>query len=589
MSRKVDCAIQVDVEEIRLDEVTHLGVVQRMDGHHTFDFRVKLADATRDTFTGQARKYLGKKATVRINFAPQTADSKDFSFEGIVTDAGFSRAQGGYPELNISGMSVTFLLDAGNRNRSFTRKNLKQLVEEVCKDAKSAGLQVEVKPRNTAQLPFIVQYEESDHHFLSRLAVRYGEWFFFDGTKLLFGQPPAGDAEKLVFGQNLYSLDIGMGLRPNAFELKHWDHVKNELLSADSTSGSLALHDDEYGRSLKSPANDLFKPGPISMVGNVADKSDLDGRALAMKRGAAAHAVVARGTSDNARLRPGKVIKVTGPAGKDDSDASTDYGEFLVVSVSHSSSSGNYENHFEAIPAKSEMIPIGGNLRTPVSDPQVAVVKEVDDPDKLGRVRVQFLWQQGGPELSPWIRVLSSHANATGGAYVLPEVGDEVLVDFEFNDPEQPFVVGSLYTGQGKPDGAWVTAKNEIKAFRTKGGNEIVIIDRSGKESIQIRNKDGKNEVVMTLGSKPSILVKTSGKLTLDADTIEMRSNKLDVQTKSGSVVSDTDLKLEASDMAMKSKKLDVKTTAGGIASDTELKLEGSAMVTVKGGLVKLN
>jgi len=378
-------------------------------------------------------------------------------------------------------------------------------------------------------------------------------------------------------------------LRPNSFELKNWDHLANELISADSSAGALGLEGDDYGKLLKDPAQELFKPGPITMLGHVSDKADLDKRALALKRQTAASNVLLRGVSDNPRLRPGKRVKVTGPEGKDNDDGTTEYGEFMVVAVSHSSSHGNYQNHFEAVPTKSDLAPNGMALRQPVCDPQIAVVKENEDPEKLGRVRVQFLWQRGGPELSPWIRVLTAHANAKGGVYLIPEVDDEVLVDFEFNDPERPFVAGSMYTGKGKPDSAWVSAKNETKAFRTKGGNEIVIIDKAGKESIQVRNKDGKNEVTMTLGSEPSIVVKTTGKLTLDADTIELRSKKLDVKTNSGSIVSDADLKLEASDMALKSKKLDVKTTTGGIVSDTELKLEGSAMVTVKGGLVKLN
>ena len=570
MAGKVDCTIIVDVEEIHLDKVSHVSVVQRMDSHHTFEFRLKLDDASSHTFTGEVGKYLGKKATVRINFAPQTAESKDFSFEGIVTDAGFSRSQGGSPELTVSGHSSTFMLDDGNRNRSFSEKSLKQVVDEVCDTAQVASLKTVVKPKHGDKLPYVVQYEESDYHFLGRMAARYGEWFFHDGTSMIFGKPPsAGEPEKLVFGENLFSFDISLAVRRNTFELKHWDHTNNELLTADQSRGDpFTLDDNEYGKLLKTPAKDLFKPGVMSMVGNAADKSDLDMRAGARKRGIGANSVILRGVSDNARLRPGKHVKVSGQVAKGNSTSMNEYGVFLVVSVSHSSSNGNYQNHFEAIPNESQMVPIGRNLRQPVSDPQVALVKEVDDPDKLGRVRVQFLWQRGGPELTPWIRVLSGHANSKGGSYLIPEVGDEVLVDFEFNEPEQPFVAGSLYTGSGKPDAAWADAYNDVKAFRTKGGNEVVITDMVGKESVTVRNKDGKNEVTLALGGEPSIVIKTDGKLTLDAKTLVLKCQELEVEAQtSGTIKTNTQLDI----------------------SSASLKIDGSALVEVKGGLIKLN
>jgi len=568
MAGKVECSITVDVEQVKLDKVTHLSVGQRMDAHHTFEFRMVLDDARQETFTGEARKYLGKKAMVMINFAESAPGTKDFAFEGIVTDVGFSRSQGGSPEITVGGQSVTFLLDDGARNRSFSAKGLAAIVDEVCKDIKTFSVSTKVKPAYSEQLTYVVQYEESNYQFLARMAARYGEWFFFDGNDLVFGKPDAGKVEDLVFGSNLFSLDIGLVVRRNNFTLKHWDHKNDELLAADSGSITLQLDDDDHGKLLKQPRHDLFKPGDVSMVGYAADKGDLDARATARKRSTGAQGVVLRGVSDHARLCPGKRIKVSGPIAKEGTSTTSEYGEFIVTSVSHSSSNGNYQNNFEAVPAANEMLPNAAAMRQPVCDPQPALVMEVDDPDKQGRVRVQFLWQKGGPELSPWIRVLSSHAHASGGMYLIPEVGDEVLVDFEFNDPEQPYVAGSLYNGRAKPDAAWADDRNEVKAFRTKGGNEVVIIDKAGKESITIRNKDGKNEVTLALGSEPSITIKTDGKLTLDAKTIELKCQDLEVDAKAGGKIKT-------------GSKLDM--------SSANLKIDGSALVEVKGGLIKLN
>lgn len=47
---------------------------------------------------------------------------------------------------------------------------------------------------------------------------------------------------------------------------------------------------------------------------------------------------------------------------------------------------------------------------------------------------------------SPWIRMASPMATTGGGMYFKPEIGDEVLVDFENGNVERPYVVGTLYS-----------------------------------------------------------------------------------------------------------------------------------------------
>lgn len=577
MSRKVDTTVLINGN--KLEKVSHISVVQRMDWHHSFEVRLPLKDAKLDTFKEQAEKHLGKKATVRINFAPERPDSHDFSFKGVVTQASFSRSQGGTPELALSGRSATWLLDEGQINRSFTDKSLEKIVSEVCNPTKSkpVDLTLEVNPAHAGNLPYVVQYEESNFHFLGRLAARYGEWFFFDGEKLHFGKPGNAAEETLVFGERLFSFDIGLQLARNAFELQHYDHAKNESRRSDEeAAGKTGLESDPLGKLVKKESDALLNERSLIMIGSSADQGDLDRRATGLKSATAAQQVVLRGVSDNTRLSIGKVVKVQGPQTEKEKGGMLDYGSFIITSISHSSGNGNYQNQFEAMPADLAMIPVTSGLRQSVCDPQVAKVTDVDDPDGLGRVKVQFLWQQGTSETSPWIRVMQIHANNEFGAYAIPEVGEEVMVDFEFNDPEMPYACGSLYHGKAKPDAGWVSKDNEIRAFRTKSGNEIQIIDKSGKESIRIRNKDGKNEVLMALGSEPALTIKTDGKMTLDAKSIAIKCQELEVEAKS-----------QASIKA--SGALELKSDSQLKAEAAQVSLNGSAMTEVKGGIVKIN
>ncbi|MBK7271431.1 MAG: hypothetical protein IPI07_18620 [Flavobacteriales bacterium] len=363
---------------------------------------------------------------------------------------------------------------------------------------------------------------------------------------LYFGKPDGGGSdESLTFGSNLFSFDIGLSVRRGNMELQHYAYAKNEILKAtDGDAGTVAVDSTTYGTPAGQASKGMFKNGSVEYLGNAADRSEVKQRLRAQRVAVATDTVVLRGVSDNTRLGVGKYVKVSGPPDRDQG-GTIDYGRFLIVGISHSSGHGNYQNQFEAIPADSDMVPSFAGSGTVLGEAQVAVVKEVDDPDKMGRVKVQFLWQRGTPELSPWIRVTSAHASGSSGQYHIPEVDEEVLVDFEFGDPEMPVVTGSLYHGKAKPDSAWATPKNEVKAYRTKSGNEIIISDKAGKESIQVRNKDGKNEVTLTLGAEPTIVLKTDGKLTLDASTIEIEVQDVGRKNHQRWHQSDTELKLE--------------------------------------------
>ena len=56
------------------------------------------------------------------------------------------------------------------------------------------------------------------------------------------------------------------------------------------------------------------------------------------------------------------------------------------------------------------------------------LVTNVDDPQKLGRVKLKFPWFD--PEMeSEWCRVRQFYAGNDYGAFFIPEVGDEVLRD----------------------------------------------------------------------------------------------------------------------------------------------------------------
>jgi phage protein D len=71
------------------------------------------------------------------------------------------------------------------------------------------------------------------------------------------------------------------------------------------------------------------------------------------------------------------------------------------------------------------------------------VVTNNNDPNAKGAVKVALPWLSPQYE-SDWARVVHFGAGKTSGALFTPEVGDEVLIGFEFGDPRRPYVLGGL-------------------------------------------------------------------------------------------------------------------------------------------------
>jgi phage protein D len=59
-------------------------------------------------------------------------------------------------------------------------------VNEVVQNYSKNLIKKKINPRDKYRYPYIVQHEESDLDFLKRLSIRYGEWFFINGTEMVF-------------------------------------------------------------------------------------------------------------------------------------------------------------------------------------------------------------------------------------------------------------------------------------------------------------------------------------------------------------------------------------------------------------------
>ncbi|NRS90688.1 uncharacterized protein involved in type VI secretion and phage assembly [Flavobacterium sp. 7E] len=104
----------------------------------------------------------------------------------------------------------------------------------------------------------------------------------------------------------------------------------------------------------------------------------------------------------------------------------------------------------------------------------------------LGRVKVFFNWASGS-NISDWMRMIQPHSGAGKGFYFIPEIGEEVLVGFEGNNAQNPYVLGSQYNGS--ESSGYADGENNVKAIHTRSGTKIIMNDSEG--SILIEDPSG--------------------------------------------------------------------------------------------------
>jgi len=137
------------------------------------------------------------------------------------------------------------------------------------------------------------------------------------------------------------------------------------------------------------------------------------------------------------------------------------------------------------------------------------IVTDVNDPQGLGRVQLQFPWLDPSYR-STWVPIATPLAGKKRGQFFMPEVGDEVLAAFERGDVDHPFVVGFLWNGVDTPPETDLTNR----VILTPGGHTLRFED--GNKKITLKSKGGHEVTLDDSSAKQSIIVTTPGSQQLE-------------------------------------------------------------------------
>jgi uncharacterized protein involved in type VI secretion and phage assembly len=81
----------------------------------------------------------------------------------------------------------------------------------------------------------------------------------------------------------------------------------------------------------------------------------------------------------------------------------------------------------------------------------LATVVDVNDPDKLGRIRVDVDQFADTMDQPVWVDVSRPAAGSGQGVFFTPKVNDQVIIVFMYGDVSKPLIVGYAHSDTNQP------------------------------------------------------------------------------------------------------------------------------------------
>ncbi|MGD0523497.1 MAG: type VI secretion system tip protein TssI/VgrG [Polyangiaceae bacterium] len=465
-----------------------------------------------------------KEATLEIS---RLGDDPRY-FHGVVVSAAALAAPRGTTHLRIEIGAHIELLRVGRNSLIFQNKSIQDVVKAIANAGPLQGDKTQWLT-TTAYEPHshLIQHNESDYDFVSRLLFEEGIWFAVhnDGTKdqVVFfddpSQPPPipGDAT------------LSFQLDRSKTSAHGWIVELSDRHSAASDAVMTREYDlqhpsrgdlDAKKAAPKGTGREVYQHPGNWLVADGTTSDKIDAKVGARKAQRILERLqlgtrTFRGRGTCLRLEPGATFTLVGhPRTSMNMD-------HLVLDVVHRGWMSDaeepfYENEFvtapKSVPYRPQVAPeapvIGGIQWAIATVPPGGEIHA----DNYGRVKCRFLWDRSGitdDKSSTWMRVGQL---PLGGSMILPRNNFEVTVDFTLGDVDRPFVTGHLYNGLQKPPYALPAGatRSSIQSATTSGGagaNELRFEDSAGAEEIFL---NASKDYTLSVDNDSSVHVKAN-------------------------------------------------------------------------------
>ncbi len=454
-------------------------------------------------------------------------------------------------------------LSLTSQSRIFQDQTVVEIVKQVLKDHAFEAEDYDFRTSNRTypKREYVVQYQENDLAFISRLLEHDGIFYHFEHsekrTTLVFGDQAEACTKVAGAASFVYRSKTTGAQAMNAIGE---ESIVALSIKQRPVTGQVILGDYNY-RSPDAPmypTAEVTSPAAFGHQYEYGDhfKDEDEGKALAAIR---SEEISCRkrqfhGASDARGFRAGGVFTLVehyrGDVNIDHLITEVTYhgAQDFVTGDEDVHPAATYANTFITIPASVVFRPPRVTPKPVVAGTVIAKVDAAGDGqyaelDDDGRYKLKFTFDRSDlkdGKASRFVRMAQPYAGDDMGMHFPLHKGTEVIVTHVNGDPDRPVIASSVTNPQ---TGSKITGSNQSQSMiRSGGGNSIMMEDTKGAEGL---NVNATFDHSMNVGNNSAITVATNETHEVGADrTVTIKGN--DSETVNGNQTKQVDGNLDA-------------------------------------------
>ncbi|MEP0266727.1 type VI secretion system tip protein VgrG [Dokdonia sp.] len=409
-------------------------------------------------------------------------------------------------------------MTVGRKSKYFYESTDSDIIEELIGNQ---GLTADVEATANEHQE-LVQYRACDWDFMVTRAQVNGKLCFVDDGTITVAAPELGDTvETVVFGSSIQEFDGEIDARDqfDSITSYSWSYSDQELLESEAQDPGLSLNGDiassDLANVLQLENLELRHGGNLSQD-ELQDWSDAKAvyQQLAKTRGRVKFQGIPA-------VKPGTTLQLEGVGNRYN-------GNIYVTGIRHEIVDGNWlvDAQFGLCPTWfSEVYDIsempGSGIMPAISGLHIGVTTQLEsDPDGEDRILVQIPIINN-EEQGIWARIATLDAGENRGSFFRPEIGDEVIIGFINDDPNDAVILGMLNSST-KPAPLTASDDNHEKGLVTR--SEMKMIFNDDKVSYVLETPAGKKVTLDEDAGIVQIEDEHANILTFNSDGITMES-----------------------------------------------------------------
>ncbi len=463
-------------------------------------------------------------------------------------------------------------LTSGRKSKYFTDSKDSEIIDEIIA---SYGLESDVGP-TTQQHKELVQFDCTDWDFIVTRAQANGKICIVDDGKIIVKAPDFSQSElqTVVFGSTLLDFDAEIDARNQFSKVTSyaWDQSKQEVSEAEAADPSVALNGNLTPSDLASvidTENLKLTYGGTTSDGSIQDWANA--RTLFNQLSKVRGRLKFQGIP---ACKPNTTLMLQGVGDRFN-------GKIYISAIRHEITEGQWttDAQFGVNPAWfSESVNIASlpasGLFAAIHGLQIGIVTQLEsDPNNEHRIKIRCPLIDNTSD-GIWARIASLDAGNERGTFFLPEIGDEVIVGFINDNPNDAVVLGML-NSSAKPAPLQASDDNHEKGFVTR--SKIKFIFNDDKKSVLLETPGSQRILIDDDAGEIKVEDKNGNKMVMDSSGIVLESAK-DLTLKATG-----DIKIEGVNItASASAQFKGEGSAGA-------EISTSAVAKLKGSLVQIN